>query len=34
LPVSDGILAKAVSTNGTDPVDEQAIFQVDLVKIL
>jgi len=30
LPLADGIFAEAVSSNGTDPVDEQAIFRVDL----
>jgi hypothetical protein len=30
LPLEDGIFAEAVSSNGKDPVDEQAIFRVDL----
>ncbi len=30
LPLADGIIAEAVSSNGKDPVDEQAIFRVDL----
>ena len=30
LPFEDGIFAEAVSSNGKDPVDEQAIFRVDL----
>jgi hypothetical protein len=30
LPLADGLLAEAVSSNGKDPVDEQAIFRVDL----
>jgi hypothetical protein len=30
LPLADGIFAEAVSSNGKDPVDEQAIFRVDL----
>ena len=30
LPLVDGLLAEAVSSNGKEPVDEQAIFRVDL----
>ena len=30
MPLADGIFAEAVSSNGKDPVDEQAIFRVDL----
>jgi hypothetical protein len=30
LPLADGLFAEAVSSNGKDPVDEQAIFRVDL----
>jgi hypothetical protein len=30
LPFEDGIFAEAVSSNGKEPVDEQAIFRVDL----
>jgi hypothetical protein len=30
LPFQDGIFAEAVSSNGREPVDEQAIFRVDL----
>ncbi len=30
LPLADGIFAEAFSSNGIDPVDEQAIFRVDL----
>jgi hypothetical protein len=30
LPLADGLLAEAVSSNGKDPVDDQAIFRVDL----
>jgi hypothetical protein len=30
LPFKDGILAEAISSNGKDPVDEQAIFWVSL----
>jgi hypothetical protein len=30
LPLADGVFAEAVSSNGKDPVDEQAIFRVDL----
>jgi DNA-directed RNA polymerase specialized sigma24 family protein len=34
LPLADGIFAEAVSSNGKDPVDEQAIFRVDLDRFL
>ena len=34
LPFEDGIFAEAVSSNGRDPVDEQAIFRVDLGRFL
>ena len=30
LPLPDGLFAEAVSSNGQEPVDEQAIFRVDL----
>jgi len=30
LPLADGLFVEAVSSNGKDPVDEQAIFRVDL----
>jgi hypothetical protein len=30
LPLADGVFAEAVSSDGKDPVDEQAIFRVDL----
>ena len=30
LPLADGILAEAISSNRKEPVDEQAIFRVDL----
>jgi hypothetical protein len=30
LPLADGIFAEAVSSSRKDPVDEQAIFRVDL----
>jgi len=30
LPLAEGIFAEAVSSNGKDPIDEQAIFRVDL----
>ena len=30
MPLADGVFAEAVSSNGKDPVDEQAIFRVDL----
>ena len=30
LPLADGVFAEAVSSNGQEPVDEQAIFRVDL----
>jgi DNA-directed RNA polymerase specialized sigma24 family protein len=33
LPLADGIFAEAVSSNGKDPVDEQAIFRVDLERL-
>ena len=33
LPLEDGIFAEAVSSNGKDPVDEQAIFRVDLERL-
>ena len=34
LPLADGVFAEAVSSNGKDPVDEQAIFRVDLGRFL
>jgi DNA-directed RNA polymerase specialized sigma24 family protein len=34
LPLEDGIFAEAVLSNGKDPVDEQAIFRVDLGRFL
>jgi DNA-directed RNA polymerase specialized sigma24 family protein len=34
LPFEDGILAEAVSSNGKEPVDEQAIFRIDLGRFL
>ena len=34
LPLADGIFAEAVSSNGKDPVDEQAIFRIDLGRFL
>jgi len=33
LPLADGIFAEAVSSNGKDLVDEQAIFRVDLERL-
>ena len=33
LPLADGVFAEAVSSTGKDPVDEQAIFRVDLEKL-
>ena len=33
LPLADGVFAEAVSSNGKDPVDEQAIFRVDLERL-
>ena len=33
LPLADGLFAEAVSSNGKDPVDEQAIFRVDLERL-
>jgi hypothetical protein len=33
LPLADGIFAEAISSNGKKPVDEQAIFRVDLEKL-
>jgi hypothetical protein len=33
LPLADGIFAEAVSSNGKDPVDDQAIFRVDLERL-
>jgi hypothetical protein len=30
LSLADGIFAEAVSSNGKDPVDERAIFRIDL----
>ena len=34
LPLEDGIFAEAVSSNGQEPVDEQAIFRIDLGRFL
>jgi DNA-directed RNA polymerase specialized sigma24 family protein len=34
LPLADGVFAEAVSSNGKEPVDEQAIFRVDLERFL
>jgi DNA-directed RNA polymerase specialized sigma24 family protein len=34
LPLADGIFAEALSSNGKDPVDEQAIFRIDLGRFL
>ena len=34
LPLEDGIFAEAVSSNGKEPVDEQAIFRIDLGRFL
>jgi DNA-directed RNA polymerase specialized sigma24 family protein len=34
LPLADGVFAEAVSSSGKDPVDEQAIFRVDLDRFL
>jgi hypothetical protein len=34
LPFEDGIFAEAVSSDGKDPVDEQAIFRIDLGRFL
>jgi len=34
LPFEDGILAEAISSNGQDPVDDQAIFRIDLGRFL
>jgi DNA-directed RNA polymerase specialized sigma24 family protein len=34
LPFEDGVFAEAVSSNGKEPVDEQAIFRVDLGRFL
>jgi hypothetical protein len=33
LPLADGVFAEAVSSNGKDLVDEQAIFRVDLERL-
>jgi hypothetical protein len=33
LPLADDIFAEAVSSNGKDPVNEQAIFRVDLERL-
>ena len=33
LPLADGIFAEAVSNNGREKVDEQAIFRVDLERL-
>ena len=33
LPLADGIFAEAISSNGKAPVDEQAIFRVDLERL-
>ncbi|MBN1833903.1 MAG: hypothetical protein JW896_17515 [Deltaproteobacteria bacterium] len=34
LPLEEGIFAEAVSSNGKDPLDEHAIFRVDLGRFL
>jgi DNA-directed RNA polymerase specialized sigma24 family protein len=34
LPFEDGIFAEAVSSNGKEPVDDQAIFRIDLDRFL
>jgi DNA-directed RNA polymerase specialized sigma24 family protein len=34
LPLEDGVFAEAVSNNGREKVDEQAIFRVDLSRFL
>jgi hypothetical protein len=34
LPFEDGIFAEAVSGNGKEPVDDQAIFRIDLGRFL
>jgi DNA-directed RNA polymerase specialized sigma24 family protein len=34
LPTADGLFAEAVSSNGKEPVDEQAIFRIDLGRFL
>ena len=34
LPLADGVFAEAVSNNGREKVDEQAIFRVDLDRFL
>ena len=34
LPFEDGIFAEAVSSNGQEPVDDQAIFRIDLGRFL
>jgi len=34
LPLADGIFAEAASNNGREPVDEKAIFRVDLGRFL
>ena len=34
LPFEDGVFAESVSSNGKEPVDEQAIFRVDLGRFL
>ena len=34
LPLADNVFAEAVSSNGKDPVDEQAIFRIDLGRFL
>ena len=33
LPLADGVFAEAVSSNGKDPVDDQAIFRVSLERL-
>ena len=33
LPSEDGIFAEAVSSNGKEPVDEQAIFRISLQRL-
>ncbi len=34
MPLAEGIFAEAVSSNGQEPVDEQAIFRIDLGRFL
>ena len=34
LPLEDGVFAEAVSSDGKEPVDEQAIFRIDLNRFL